>query len=181
MSKEINIRRNNTAVIVSDVTLPKYYRISFDLWLDEQTVIRTWRKILHVTSASSSNCAWPELYIHEHSKSVLNHAFKCIIGDDNRQYIFQNDIDISIRNWHQIEYSQLPISNSTLSELTISINGTALHRIINPEAKKYENMEVYYGNKPNEISKETTMAEGKVRNFKIEEHFPGYFEFIDNI
>ena len=169
--EEKNIQKGNS--IIYGATLPKYFRISFDLWLEEQKVIRTWRKILQISGEQSSSCSWPELYIHEHTQTKLNHAFKCIRDDAEKPYIFQNENNISNKNWHQIEYTQLPIPNSPFAELTISINGKALHRIVSQEAQEQKNIEVYFGYKQDETSNESTIPEGKIRNFVIEEYESG--------
>ena len=143
------------------------------MWLEEQKVIRTWRKILHIIGRHISSCGWPELYINEHSKTTLYHAFNCITDDSGKKYFFKNEKDISIRTWHRIEYTQLPIHNSPYSELTISLNGVTLHRIINPEAQEQTDTEVYFGYKQNEKSNESTIPDGKIRNFTIEEIISG--------
>ena len=168
---ETNLKRGNS--IINRATLPKYFRISFDLMLEEQKVIRSWRKILQISGEESSTCSWPELYIHEHTETKLNHAFKCIRNDADKPYIFQNENNISIGNWHRIEYTQLPIQNSSFAELTIIINGKVLHRIINQEAREQKNIEVYFGYKPDESNDESTIPEGKIRNFTIEENESG--------
>ena len=141
--------------------------------LEEQKVIRTWRKILQISGEQSSSCSWPELYIHEHTQTKLNHAFKCISDDADKPYVFQNEDNISTGQWYQIEYTQLPIQNSSFSELTITMNGKVLHRIVNQEAKEHKNVEVYFGYKPDENNDESTIPEGKIRNFTIEENESG--------
>ena len=76
-------------------------------------------------------------------------------------------------NWHIIEYTQLPIHNTPLVELTIKINGTAQHKIINNEAQEYGSIQVYYGHSNYANSDEVTVPDGKIRNFRIDESESG--------
>ena len=126
--------------------------------------------------------------IYEYEITNVNHAFECI-NDAGKIYIFSNNENLSTLNWHRIEYTQLPIPNTSLVELTIKarvtahsqnfeknfknirknfkkkflsgifqtnqsfvileravtlnkVNGAALHKIINDNAKEYEHMNV---------------------------------------
>ena len=147
--------------------LPKYFRISFDLLLNKQDVIKRKyrRKILHVTNGG---CGWPEVYIDDSQNTSLNHAFECI-NHNSEQYIFSDNENLSERVWHNIEYTQLPIPDTSLVELTIKTNGTTLHKVIYNDAKQYENMQVYYGYALND-NNESTIPDGFIRNFRIEEY-----------
>ena len=87
--------------------------------------------------------------------------------------MLSSEKNLSINNWHTIEYTQLQIPNTTIAELTIKVNGTALHKIINIDAKEYQNINVYFGFDRNRINDESTIPDGKIRNFTIEKNNPG--------
>ena len=141
--------------------------------LNKQTVIRTRRKILQIMADDLSLCAWPELYINEYENTKLNHAFECIFQDDGRRFIFSSGDNLSENIWHTVEYTQLPIRNTNLAELTLKVNGNCLHKIINVDVKEYQSVNVYYGFDTNKKIHESTIPDGKISNFTIEKNDPG--------
>ena len=141
--------------------------------LNKQTVIRTRRKILQIMADDLSLCAWPELYINEYENTKLNHAFECIFQDDGRRFIFSSGDNLIENIWHTVEYTQLPIRNTNLAELTLKVNGNCLQKIINADVKEYQNVNVYYGFDKNKKIDESTIPDGKISNFTIEKNDPG--------
>ena len=156
---------------ISGFYLPKYFRISFDLLLEEQKLKTTRRQILLLES--NLPCDWSQLLIQKSDDTMIKHIFGCINDDNDEEYTYKDESDLSINSWHKIEYTQIPIWNSTLAELTIKVNKTVLHKVVNKNPKEYDDVKIYYGYKSGEKGLGESVPEGMIKNFKIEEYIPG--------
>ena len=164
-------------IIFHELSLPVFYKLSFQIKLDSYDSRQISQRILHITNDSpfdSCGARWSQIWIQPGSKLNLRHAFQCLDTHENADHIYTGNENLLIGKWHSIEYLQLPSRNSAMGELTIRINGKIVHKIANRNPKHYDDMKVYYGG----FKESKTFVENssvKIKNFKISRFLQGYF------
>ena len=144
---EENIVDQNGAIF-HDLSLPSFYKLSFQIKLNSLGSSQTSQKILHITNDSPfalCGTRWSQIWIQPGSKLNFRHTFQCVDTNENVDHIYTGNENLSIGEWHFIEYLQLPYKNSAMGELTIRINGEIVHKIANRNPKHYDDMKVYFG------------------------------------
>ena len=156
--------------------IPKYFKLSFDLWMDQSPT--TFKKILHITKGfSHSVCGarWPATWLQPGEKLNLYHSFECLDTTQRYGHRYNGEEKLSVGEWHSISYQQVPVYNSTIAEIIITINGRVSHKIANRIPERYDEMKAYFGLLPNEDELELEKSlTGKIRNFQISELMEGY-------
>ena len=125
-----------------------------------------------MSPGESANCVWPELFIRAGDVSKISHKFRC----DNDDY--EAETDFPINAWTKIEYSQLPIQNTDLAEVSIKLNENLVYKFVNYFPRDYQDIAIYYGYKKDEIGMQYSIPEGKIRNLTIEENEPGLLNLL---
>ena len=166
-----------TDFIFQELSIPFFYKLSFQINLSSHNSRRISQKILHIANdASYDLCGarWAQIWIQPGSKLNLRHAFQCLDTNQSDDHIYTDNANLSIGDWHLIEYLQLPYQNSTIGELIIRINGEIVHKIANQNPKHYDDMTVYFGGRQasNEFDENSS---AKIKNFKISRFLQGNF------
>ena len=160
--------------VMNGFHLPKYFRFSFDLWLEDQKLSMFRRQILDILPRKNSTCSWSKIFIEPGALTNINHSFGCL--NKKESYLYKGETAILTKTWHSIEYTQMPILNSTLAEIIIKMNGKVLHKVVNELAEDYEDVEIYFGYKNGQLNDNDIVPRGKINNTIIEEYIPGILQ-----
>ena len=174
-AEENIVAQNN--IIFHELSFPVFYKLSFQIKLDSYDSRQISQRILHITNDSPFDLCgarWSQIWIQPGHKLNLRHAFQCLDTRENDDHIYTGNENLSIGEWHLIEYLQLPYKNSAIGELIIRINGVITHKIANRNPKHYDDMKVYFGGHQasNKFHKNSS---AKIKNFKISRFLQGYF------
>ena len=172
------------AVLDAAITIPKYFKLSFEIWLESNSEIQTYEQFFHSTNGVSDNSCgsrWPltEIGIRPGNKFDLRHTFKCFDVEKSKYgHKYKGNEGLAMGKWHPVEYQQLPVQvnedeTSSLAEMIIRINHITTHKIANRSPKRYDNMKFYYGLTPDQEILDIESFFGKIRNFKLSELLQG--------
>ena len=166
---EFNIEQQQ--VIMDQLFIPKFFQLSFDLWIDSNESRNTFKKILHITKGFSHGVCgarWPAIWLKPGDKLNFFHSFECLDSTKRYGHRYSGNERLSAGEWHTISYQQIPIRNSSIAEMIISINGKISHKMTNRIPRRYDNMKAYFGLLPNEEEPELAQSiKGKIKNFKL--------------
>ena len=181
--KEEKVNQSD-AVLEAAITIPKYFKLSFEIWLDLDSEFKTYESIFHSTNDFGDNSCgsrWPltEIGIQSGNKFDLRHTFKCF-DDENSTYghKFKGNEGLAMKHWHHVEYQQLPVElneeeTSSLAEMIVRINHKTTHKIANRFPKRYDNMKIYYGLTPDKEIMEFESFLAKIKNLQLSELLQG--------
>ena len=179
------------AVLDAVISIPKFFKLSFEIWIDINSEIKTYENIFHATNDINNNyCGsnWPltEVEIQSGNKFDLRHTFNCFDVEKSKYgHKYKGNEGLTTQKWHHVEYQQLPVElneeeTSSLAEMIIRINHKTTHKIANQFPKRYDNMKIYYGLSPDKDILNTESISAKIRNFKLSELLQGETYFTND-
>ena len=152
--------------IMDQLFIPKFFQLSFDLWIDSNESRNTFKKILHITKGFSHGVCgarWPAIWLKPGDELNFFHSFECLDSTKRYGHRYSGNERLSAGEWHTISYQQIPIRNSSIAEMIISVNGKISHKITNRIPRQYDNMKAYFGLLPNEEEPELAQSiKGKI-------------------
>ena len=169
--------------ILTQLTIPKFFKLSFLIWIDLNDKMSTYQKILYVTNGiTGSDCVNKFLTVDVAMQSGnqfdLQHNL-CTNNADSHKRISEK-VQLPAGKWHEIEYEQIPILNedgrSSISEIIIKVNDRITNKITRSLPKEYYSMKVYYG--PSQINQDSFSQLGKIQNFTLSELIQGKLQDI---